>query len=343
MEADKTEKEILERAINEWQIDGRLSIEQANDLKGSITLKRTERQQIAQYFFIIALSCTLLAFGAIFIDEKFLEKLKVYFSLSNVMIAGVTAAISIFWFWYISKRRSRMGVTTFEIYMVLGGLSALTSLVYVLKDFGNSSNYTAFLFIAFLLLCTLSIIFRSQSLWVSAILALMGWFGSFSTAHSVQNLFWGMNYPVRFSVFGLIILGLSYLQGQSKSLLFSRNITYLFGMIIFFTGMWGVSIFGNFNHLDEWEKVRQTRVIVYAVLFAVIAGISLFMGIRYKNELARDFGFLFLLINLYTRYFEYFWDTMNKGIFFLILGITFWLVGRWIEKNKKLRLIKNKH
>lgn len=340
MEADKIEKEILERAIKQWQQEGKLSIQQATELNNSITVKKTERQQIAQYFFIIALSCTLLAFGAIFIDEKFLEKLKAYFSLSNIMIAGITAAISIFWFWYISKRRAKLNPTTFEVYMILGGLSALTSLVYVLKDFGNNNGYSAFLFVAFLLLCALSIVFRSSSLWVGAILALMGWFGVFSTAHSNHNLFLGMNYPVRFSVFGFIILGISFLQAKSKWLAFSRNITFLFGMLIFFTGMWGVSIFGNFNYLDEWEKVRQTRVIVYAVISALVSGLSLFLGIKYKNELARDFGFLFLLVNLYTRYFEYFWDAMNKGIFFLILGVTFWLVGRWIEKNKKLRLIK---
>jgi len=343
MEADKNEKEIIERALNDWQTEGKLSAEQAIELKGSIVLKKTERQQIAQYFFIIALSCTLLAFGAIFIDDKFLEKLKVYFSLSNVMIAGITAAISIFWFWYISKKRNKLSTTTFEVYMILGGLSALTSLVYILKDFGNSNGYTAFLLIAFLLLCVLSIAFRSRSLWVGAILALMGWYGSFSTVHSSQNLFLGMNYPVRFSVFGAIILALSVLQLKSKRLLYSQNITYIFGMLIFFTGMWGVSIFGNFNYLDEWEKVRQTQVIIYALIFAAVASLSLFAGIRYKNELARDFGFLFLLINLYTRYFEYFWDTINKGIFFLILGITFWLVGRWIEKNKKIKLIRNKH
>lgn len=340
MEADKIEKEILERAIKQWQQEGKLSIDQATELTNSITIKKTERQQIAQYFFIIALSCTLLAFGAIFIDEKFLEKLKAYFSLSNIMIAGITAAISIFWFWYISKRRAKLNPTTFEVYMILGGLSALTSLVYVLKDFGNNNGYSAFLFVAFLLLCALSIVFRSRSLWVGAILALMGWFGVFSTAHSYHNLFLGMNYPVRFSVFGLVLLGVAFLQANSKWLAFSRSITFLFGMLIFFTGMWGVSIFGNFNYLDEWEKVRQTRVIVYAVIFALVSGLSLFLGIKYKNELARDFGFLFLLVNLYTRYFEYFWDAMNKGIFFLILGVTFWLVGRWIEKNKKLRLIK---
>ena len=73
----------------------------------------------------------------------------------------------------------------------------------------------------------------------------------------------------------------------------------------------------------------------YSAVFALGSAISFYLGIRYKDELARDFGVLFLLINLYTRYFEYFWDSMNKGIFFLVLAITFGLVGWLLERQRK--------
>ena len=43
-------------------------------------------------------------------------------------------------------------------------------------------------------------------------------------------------------------------------------------------------------------------------------------------------GFVFFLLNLYTRFVEYLWDNINRAIFFLLLAISFWLVGRWSEK-----------
>jgi uncharacterized membrane protein len=335
MEADKNEWRILQRALTEWEREGKLAHEQAEELKKSIHFRKTESQQIARYFFFIALSCALLAFGAIFINDKLLEKIKAYFSLNNAIIALLSAALAIAWFWYVRKRGKELTTGTYESYMILGALPVLTALVYICKDTGAGNAYTLFLFAAFAVLIALGIWFRSTALWIIGILALMGWFGAFSTWQSTNYLFLGMNYPVRFAVFGLLIIGLSYLQLLVHPLYFTQRVTFIVGLLIFFTAMWGVSIFGNFNYLDEWEKVRQTHVLAYAILFGAAAIISFMMGIRYRDEAARDFGILFLLVNLYTRYFEFFWDTMNKGIFFLILAVTFGLLGRWLEKKKR--------
>jgi uncharacterized membrane protein len=337
MEADKNEWRTLQRALNEWEHEGKLTRSQAEELKKSIHIRQAERQQVAQYFFFIALSCAILAFGAIFIDEKLLEKIKAYFSLSDITISALSALSSAGWFWYVRRRRQHLSITVYESYMVLGALPVLTTLVYLFKVVSPGHTYTLFLFSASAILCILSIWFRSRGLWVVAILSLMGWFGEFSTTYSTNYLFLGMNYPVRLTLFGLLIIGLSFLQLHVSALRFTQRATFVAGLVIFFTAMWGVSVFGNYNYLEEWEKVPQIKVLIYSILFGVAAIISFVLGIRYKDDLARDFGVLFLLINLYTRYFEYFWDTMNKGIFFLILAITFGLLGRWLERRKRSR------
>ena len=221
--------------------------------------------------------------------------------------------------------------------MVLGGLSVLTTLIYICKQITNDTDYITFLTLSFLLLPILSLLFRSKALWIGAIAAFIGWFGEFSIFHSSNNLFLGMNYPVRYTVLGLMLVVLGLLQGLVKPLSFTKRITYTSGLFLLFSGLWGVSVFGNYNTLTGWEQVRQIHVVAYAVLFGIASVISFYLGIRYKDDLARDFGVIFLLINLYTRYFEYFWDAMNKGIFFLILAITFGLVGRWLERNNRKR------
>ncbi len=335
MEVDKSESELLYRALNEWEQAGKLTSEQAAALKGTIVPRQTARQQIAQYFFFIALFCTLLAFGALFLNEKLLEKLKVYFSLNDLIIALITAALSVLWFWYVGRKRSRLSPAVYEVNMVLGGLTVLTSLVYVCKEFHIDGTRTAFLSMALPLLIILGTVFRSKALWMGALAASVAWFYSFSSWQGSDNLFLGMNYPVRFTVFGLIILAISFLQNYIKQLSFTQRITYTAGLILVFSGLWAVSIFGNFNTLVGWQQVRQIHVLAYSIVFGIAAALSFFLGIRYKDELARDFGVLFLLINLYTRYFEYFWDSMNKGIFFLILAVTFGFLGWFLERKRK--------
>jgi uncharacterized membrane protein len=337
MEVDKNEQNILERAIDEWQQTGQLTPEQATALKHSLEPKRNDRQQIAQYFFFIALFCTLLAFGAIFLNEKLLEKIKLYFSWNDLAIASITAVLSALWFWYVGKKRRRLSAVTYEIYMVLGGLSVLTSLIYCCKQAGSTTTYTTFLLLSFFILGILSAILRSKALWIGAIAAIIGWFGEYSVYQSSDNLFLCMNYPLRYTALGLVILALAFVQARIKPIAFVYRITYVTGLVLLFCGLWGISIFGNYNTLVGWQQVRQIHVLAYSIIFAAASVMSFLLGIKYEDETARDFGVLFLLINLYTRYFEYFWDSMNKGIFFLILAITFGLVGRWLERNNRKR------
>lgn len=334
MEVDKQEERLLREAIREWEEGGLLTGEQADWLKGTITPKK-ERQQLAQYFFIIAISCGLLAFGALFIDEKLLEQLRRTFLLSNWTIALGAFGLAACCLYQTHRRREKLTKAAYEIYLIPCGLLSLIGLVYLCKEIGNGASYSFFLGAAALMLAALSYGFRSAVLWIGFILAAMGWFGAFSTAFSRNNLFLGMNYPVRFTVFGLLVIALSFVQRQIPRIADAYRATYHTGLLIFFTGFWGVSVFGNYGFLDEWARVRQTHVLGYSVAFGLVTAFTLYLGVKNGDEAVRDYSVLFLLLNLYTRYFEYFWDTLNKGLFFLVLAVSFWLVGRWISKEKK--------
>ena len=43
------------------------------------------------------------------------------------------------------------------------------------------------------------------------------------------------------------------------------------------------------------------------------------------------FGVTFLGINLYTRFFELFWNNLHKAIFFALLAASFWYIGSKAE------------
>ncbi|RYZ51356.1 MAG: DUF2157 domain-containing protein [Sphingobacteriales bacterium] len=337
MEIDNQEYKTINEAIDTWLREGKLNTGQAEELRASFTL-RQPAQQIARYFFLIALSCTLMAFGAIFIDEKFLEKVRRYFDLSHYAIAFIMAALSVSWFVYIKRKKSMIRNVAYEIYLVLGALSGICALVYICKETGFGETYSGFLAGVLIMLVGLSIYFQSRALWIGALAAGLGLFGSISYNLSQDHLFLGMNYPMQFTLFGAVILGLSFLHRVIPE--FARRLTFIAGIIIFFVSLWGVSIFGNYSDLDLWFSIRQTRVLAYAFVFGAASLIALYLGIKHKDETARDLGVLFLLINFYSRYFEYFWDAMHKGLFFLFLAVSFYFVGKWLEKHRKKRKLQ---
>lgn len=70
----------------------------------------------------------------------------------------------------------------------------------------------------------------------------------------------------------------------------------------------------------------------WALLFAVAAVVSVYISLKTDDGMLRGFGLTFLGINLYTRYFEYFWGGMNKVLFFLILAASLAVIGRYAER-----------
>ncbi len=334
MQADKDEEKILKQALEEWRSAGIISPEQENVMRESIVPRSTERQQLAQYFFIVAVSSALLAFGALFIDEKLLEHLRRTFLLSNFTISIVAALLAAIGFWYGHHKRRSISTVSHEIYILPGALCTFVALVYLCKETGNGEGYTFFTGLAAVTFLALSLAFRSRVLWISCLAAAMGWYGAFSTVYSRDNLFLGMNYPMRFTVFGVLVILLSWVQKKIPAMRSMQALSYHIGLLILFTGLWGVSIFGNFNTLDAWQAVRQARMLPFAIASGIIMAGGLFLGIHRNDDVLRDYSILFLLLNLYTRYFEYFWSSLNKGLFFLVLAISFGLLARWLSRTK---------
>lgn len=340
MELEKKEKQLLDKTIEKWEGQQLLTKDKADELRATYTVKKAGGQ-VAQYFFIIAIACTLLAFGAIFIDDKLLEQIKKYFDVGNLVIAISCSLIALAWFIYMNKKRKTLHSMAYEVYMVLGGLVTVCAIVYFCKDIGSGPQYTGLLAAIGVVIAALALFFRSRALWMAAILAFMGLYGSYSEwQQNEHNLFIGMNYPMRFTVFGLVVIGFSFLQTKINTLRFAQRQTYIIGLLIFFTGLWGVSVFGNYGHFEDWQKVRQIQVIGYSAVLAIISVGALLLGIKYQDEVTRDFGIIFILLNLYSRYFEFFWNTTNKGIFFGILALSFALVGWQIEKRIKNNKVK---
>jgi len=117
-----------------------------------------------------------------------------------------------------------------------------------------------------------------------------------------------------------------------KSLSSFERITYTFGLILFLFAAWVLSIFGNYDDFSRWSAIKQGTLWYWSLGFSLLlAGLTANI-FQSKNDLLRDTCLVFFLANIYRRYFEYFWDRTNKGIFFTILALSLWWVGRKAEQ-----------
>jgi hypothetical protein len=169
--------------------------------------------------------------------------------------------------------------------------------------------------------------------WIFALFSLGGWLGAETGYISGWGAYYlGMNFPLRFVIFGAALT-----LGSGAFLLwpgrrnFSRP-TSVLGLLYLFIALWIMSIFGNYGDIESWYRADQIELWHWSLAFGLAALGAIWHGIKYDDQLTRGFGITFLFINLYTRFFEYFWNHLHKAIFFALLAASFWFVGTHAEK-----------
>lgn len=342
MELDKKEAEVLGKAINFWRDAGKISPELAEELSGSYRLKNANLDAVAIYSLIAAISCGLLAFGALVIDEKWIELLRKRWGFSETVVGiGFTLLAALFVF--LAKRRKNRqpemhtGNETYNVAIILTVAIAIT---YWTRSLGSfNGNYAWPLFIAAIAYACISFFLRSRLLWTAMIISLAGWWGAQTFLWSQSGYrFLGMNYPLRMTAFGLVIWGLSALLAYVRPLHFVREVTNNIGLFLFLLAAWTLSIFGNYDDLSGWKLMHQSHFWYWALGFTLVLAAMLFYAFKNKKDTMRDLCLVFFLVNIYTRYFEYFWDRTNSGIFFAILALSFWFVARKAEQWRRAEL-----
>ena len=101
-----------------------------------------------------------------------------------------------------------------------------------------------------------------------------------------------------------------------------------------------MSIFGNYGDINQWERVKQIELFHWSLLFGLAAIAAIYHGIKEDDPMTRSFGITFLLINLYTRFFELFWNNVHKAIIFSLLAVSFWIIGTRAEKIWTVSFLK---
>jgi hypothetical protein len=344
-------------ALEQWRRDGLIDEETAARLRDSMAVASFDWERAARYAFVVAIFCVVIAVAAVLADEVLLRLLMRLFNAPAVAKCAFFAAVSaaIFWYGLRSRERNAHRVYGNEAVFFLGVLAMAAAIYFlgVVIDAG-SGHYSVLFLIAAVIYGLLGIWFPSSLVWVFALLSLGSWMGAETGYRSGQGMYFlGMNYPLRFVLFGalLTLLGIAgeraWIAGTGTGtesltpldrLLSLSAETKVIGLLNLFVALWILSIFGNYGDLVAWERVRQYELFHWSVLFGAAAIGAIWYGLKHDDTVLRGFGLVFLLINLYTRFFEYFWDSLHKAAFFAVLAVSFWYLGSKAEGIWRFRL-----
>ena len=341
---DKQESEFLDATIFHWKTEGLIDPDTAEKLHSSYDVKGFDWKRLAQYSFWVALACGIIAIASLIIDDVVINWLKKLYDTPDIIISILSGVLAVALFYEGSRRKKKYPERVFsnEAIIFFGILFTASCIAYLGKTFDNGKGHFSILFLlSVLIYASLAIKFKSGLIWAFALVSLGSWFGT-ETGYQADwsHYFLGMNYPLRFVLFGFLLVVSNFMLFKIKIIAQFRDLTYIIGMLYLFISLWLLSIFGNFGTLEDWMLVKQIELFYWGIISVLISIVFTVYGLRRKDFIAREFGITFLLINLYSRYFEYLWDLTDKTIFFAILALSFWLIGRKAEKIWNVEFLK---
>ena len=83
----------------------------------------------------------------------------------------------------------------------------------------------------------------------------------------------------------------------------------------------------------------QPREVWFILLLTMLTSAGIYLGVAWENAVFLNTSLLFFAVNVYTRFYEYFWDAMPKSLFFILGGSTLILGGIWVERVRR-RLVR---
>ncbi|MEQ9299760.1 MAG: hypothetical protein RIF33_14400 [Cyclobacteriaceae bacterium] len=336
MKVTKSKYKVIKEALTQWEKDQIIDTSTVDLLDQNLKVIPFDWQRLAQYSFIFAIGCIIIAVIATLADDWIVELIRSlvdspdgYKSLFFALLAAV-----LFFLGYRRKTNYPHQRLLNEALYLLGVISTATSLGYLAVIFHRHTIYYPILvLLATLIYGYLAIKLKSDLIWAFALCCAVTWM-------IVETGYWsdwddrlyGMNYSLRLTIFSFLIVVMSFAMLKKRPFSEFVEITQSTGMLVLFVSLWILSISGNYSSWDTWNKVRQYELWAWGLLMAACSAGAIYYGLKKDLPLIRDFGVGFLLLNLLTRYVEYGYPNLHKAVFFAILGLLFWLIGSNAEK-----------
>ena len=331
IELSRRQARVVERLVDRWQSDGTIDGSTANRLRASTDVASFDWRRLTRFSVITAVICIIVAVASVFTDKWLLAWIARIFSapeIAKFSFFGCLAAALYALGYRRHDRRPEKRYTNEGIYLlaVIATAAAIFFLGRAIDD--GSGHFSLLILLSCGIYGAIALSVRSTLIWLFALVSLGGWFGAETGYVSGWGAYYlGMNYPVRFVLFGAALCAVSYGVLKQPQTAYLFQTTYVMGLLYLFVAFWLLSIFGNYGDGDSWRAARQIELFHWSILFAAAAGLAIWHGLKFDNLTSRSFGVTFLFINIYTRFFEHFWNSIHKAVFFAVLGVSLWYLG----------------
>ena len=333
MDVSKKEGKVIRRALEYWRENSLINAGQAAALSQDIKVMPFDWRLLARLSFIVAIICSVTAIGAVLADEALMRLVNAIFDAPHYTKLAVLALIStgILIFGHQQQTLHPQRVYGNEAILFLGVLGIAGAVYQLGMTFDTGSGYFApLLLLSFVIYGILGWVLKSNLIWLFALFSIGGWFGAETGYKSGWGAYYlGMNFPLRFVLFGGVLTAIALGVQNIKAFNHFRRSTLVTGLLYLFVALWILSIWGNSSH---WYDRSHPELFLWSLLFGAVAIAAILHGLRFENGITRGFGVVFLFINLYTKFYEHFWDGMYKAAFFAVLAVSFWVIGHYAEK-----------
>ncbi|WP_394244716.1 hypothetical protein [Vibrio astriarenae] len=342
MQVSRKEGRVLSDALVKWREQGVISEQEYQRLNSAYTVSSFDWKQLAKYSFYFAILSILISVLIAIGDQWLIELFQKLFSAPDIAKCGFFIACSILFYFLGMKSRESQPHKIFsnEAFMLVGVLSNAVAIHFLGEAFAIEDT-TYLMAFATVNYAVLGILMPSHIVWGFSLLSVGLWFAiEAAFPFGLGEYFLGVNVPIRFALMGaLMTAGGYYLFVRKTNQLSFYITTKLIGLAYLFISLWVVSIFGNYVSVVEWDKVSQLSLIHWSILLTFVSAYAVYYGVKQKDDIVKIYGLTFFFINLYTRYFEYFWEDLHKALFFAILALSFWFFGSRAEKIYQVSLV----
>ena len=337
---------IVFRALETLTEEQTIDAATAERARAGIEIVPFDWRRLARYAFLAAISCTVISITALLTDEMILKLLERIFrappALKSVVLAGLSAALLLLG---LKRRRQHPAKIYSNEAIFFGGVLGIAgSIAYLGQAIDTGSgHFSLLLLLAALVYGFLGLALESKLIWVFSLLSLGSWFGAETGYASGWGAYYlGMAYPLRFVFFGLGLTLASVLLLRWDARRTFHRPTLVMGLLYLFVALWILSIWGNHEGYEDWHRAARLELLHWSLYFGVASIIAIYLGLKHDDAVLRGFGLTFLFINLYTRFFELFWDNVHKGVVFALLALSFWLIGIKAEAIWQLRGLRER-
>jgi hypothetical protein len=232
-------------------------------------------------------------------------RLEVWRTLLEAGLLGATVGLIALGRWLGRTRGLKKTQAALEL-LASFALQGLTVALAVHYSTG-SDNWPALVGVAAALAMALAYALGNRLVLIHALVNLFTFFGGETGYVSGWGVYWlGMNYPARFLVAGGAALGVARAHshlGREDWRSFTR--VYLhFGLLVANLSLWFFSVFGWYHGEVRWSGTDGQRI-AFSALWALSSVASLWASGRLGVATLRAYGLTFLVIDVYTFYFQF--------------------------------------